>query len=202
MARVQWSTHQLGLEAAQVVPAGVLLQAEHGPLEVVLAGGHPGVHLALVQVKRGPAGVLAQESPVLIRVLADGQVEVGADLGHRGAVPVPEGVEAAGVEAGLLLHLLEAVLAGVHLRLTAVGPWQLWVDNKRSVAIPCLICYASIYILTRGEAGEGVVDGPGDDEVVVDSHQKGDEQHSVAKSLIQAAVGNSWKLFAKVVILA
>ena len=125
----KYSTHQLGLQATEVVPAGVLLQAEHGPLEVVLAGGHPGVHLALVQVKRGPAGVLAQESPVLIRVLADGQVEVGADLGHRGAVPVPEGVEAAGVEAGLLLHLLEAVLAGVHLRLAAVGPWQLWVDN-------------------------------------------------------------------------
>ena len=70
------------------------------------------------------------------------------------------------------------------------------------MSIPCLIYYASIYILTRGEAGEGVVDGPGDDEVVVNSHQKGDEKHSIAKSLIQAAVGNIWKLFAKVVMLA
>ena len=37
--------HQLWLEAPEVVPGGVLLQTQHRPLEVVLAGGHSLVNL-------------------------------------------------------------------------------------------------------------------------------------------------------------
>ena len=43
---------------------------------------------------------------------------------------------------------------------STVGPWQL-----------------------RGEPSEGVVDGPGDDQVVVDDDKEGDEQHAVSQTL-------------------
>ena len=39
------AAHQLGLETAEVVPGGVLLQPQHRPLEVVLARRHSLVNL-------------------------------------------------------------------------------------------------------------------------------------------------------------
>ena len=45
------TTHQVRLEASQVVPGGVLLQTEHRPLEVILAGEDPGVDLQYLLVR-------------------------------------------------------------------------------------------------------------------------------------------------------
>ena len=34
-----------------------------------------------------------------------------------------------------------------------------------------------------GEPGEGVVDGPGNDEVVIDDHKEADHQHAIPQTL-------------------
>ena len=87
-------------------------------------------------------------------------VEELADLADRSALFVPEGVLiVAGVSALPRLVALVTVLAG-QTAVTTVSPGQL-----------------------GGEPGERVVDGPGDDEVVVDHHQEADHQHAVAEAL-------------------
>ena len=81
-----------------------------------------------------------------------------ADRGHRAALPRPEGRGGGGVEAVSFLEPREAVPAGeggVAAELPGQGP---------------------------GEARKGVEDGPGDDHVVVDDDQEGDDQHAVAET--------------------
>ena len=92
--------------------------------------------------------------------VGEGHVKELTDLTDRSALFVPEGVlVVAGVGALPRLVSLETILAG-QTAVTAVSPGQL-----------------------RGEPSEGVVNGPGDDEVVVDDHQETDHQHAVAQAL-------------------
>ena len=84
---------------------------------------------------------------------------MGAHLRHRRALLVPEGGAVRGVEAFCLLQPHEAVgvgEGGVAAELPGQG---------------------------RGEAGEGVEEGPGDDHVVVDDDEEGDDEHAVAEAL-------------------
>ena len=115
-----------------------------------------------VQFKVIVSFVLAHEDSAVLSLVAHGEVELPAHLVHGGAAAVPESVRVTGIEASLLLDLVVAVSAcqcGISA-LAAVGPRQL-----------------------GGEPREGVVDGPGNDQVVVDDHQEGDEQHAVAQAL-------------------
>ena len=92
--------------------------------------------------------------------LAESHVEEHADLLDWSAGLVPEGVlTETAVGALESLISLVAVSAG-ETPVTTVGPGQL-----------------------GGEPSECVVDGPGDDEVVVDDNQETDHQHPVAQSL-------------------
>ena len=92
--------------------------------------------------------------------VGESHVEELTDLTDRSALFVPEGVlVVAGIGALPCLVSLVTVLTG-QTPVTTVSPGQL-----------------------RGEASEGVVDGPGDDEIVVDHHQETDHQHPVAQAL-------------------
>ena len=84
---------------------------------------------------------------------------VVADLGHPRARVVVIGHEAFGARGAVFCHFL--------------------VEARRRVVIVATILPGQL----RREAGKCVINGPGDDHVVVDADQEHDDEHPVAKAL-------------------
>ena len=98
----------------------------------------------------------------VVRVQVAGRVlqsVVLADLGHPRARIVVIGHEAFGACGAVFCHFL--------------------VEARRRVVIVATILPGQL----RREAGKCVINGPGDDHVVVDADQEHDDEHSVAQAL-------------------
>ena len=101
--------------------------------------------------------VVTHQTRTVVSEGAQRQAKVATHLRDWRTFLVPEGQLPASLLALNLLLPLETVLTG-EVVFTTSSPWQ-----------------------RRSKAGKGVVDGPGDDEVVVDHHEEGDHQHPVAE---------------------
>ena len=98
----------------------------------------------------------------VVRVKVAGHVchvVVVADLSHPSARIVVIGHEAFGARSAVFCHF--------------------FVEARRRVVIVATILPGQL----RREAGKCVINGPGDDHVVVDADQEHDDEHSVAQAL-------------------